>query len=458
MTQLLTLLWILTAGLTHARETAGSVGEKPAESDPNDGGRPLTVQAAPAEVPKALPKATREGAPPANYDESKVRSYILPDPLIMADGQPVRTAKDWVERRRPEIMEWLVAHQFGITPERKIVPTIEVVESGVPALSGKSRRTQARLRFGEDGPLIHVLVNLPANAAGKVPVIVHLGFSPNVLTVVDDGIDEGIGWDAARKSRVPGREGRKVGDFDPRPYLDAGIGVVNVYNGDIDPDFHGGTRSGVRSLFGTTDERKPDEWGAMGGWAWGLSRVLDFLETTPAVDASRVALSGVSRLGKAVLWAGAQDQRFAILLPVVSGEGGAALSRRNFGETIADLMNPNRYDYWFAPRYDDYSFETDKLPVDGHFLIAMAAPRPILLVTGSLDGWSDPRGEWLAAQAAEPVFKLFGKSGPGDGPMPAAETPVLSDLGWFMHDGPHGIFPSDHAAMIAFMKKHFMIP
>ena len=144
-----------------------------------------------------------------------------------------------------------------------------------------------------------------------------------------------------------------------------------------------------------------------------------------------------------------------MLLPVVSGEGGAAISRRNYGETIADLMNPTRYPYWYAPRYDEYSFDVDALPVDGHFLVAMAAPRPIMLLTGSLDGWSDPRGEWVSATAASPVFELYGLEGVTGKQMPAAGQALLSDLGWFMHDGIHGVFPSDREAMIDFMRRHF---
>lgn len=397
--------------------------------------------------------------PGTNTDEAKVRTYTLPDPLLMADGSRVRNSKAWIEQRRPEIMRLFEENQFGYTAQKKLHPKHDVWDKDSPALDGKARRTQVRIRFSDDPatPTLRVLLYTPAKASGPVPTLLHLGFSPNSLAVDDPGIEEGFGWNTQTKQRVPGRQARRIGGFYPLPFLERGFGVAMIYYGDIDPDFDGGAIHGVRTLFGdASKERGPTEWGTIGTWSWGLSRVLDYLQTNPRVDGRRVALSGVSRLGKTVLWAGALDQRFALVVSLVSGEGGAALSRRNFGETVADLMSPTRFQYWFAPNYAKYARNVDALPVDGHMLIAMIAPRPVLVVSGSKDDWADPRGEFLAIVAAEPVYELFGKRGLGTKMWPAPETAILNDMGYFMHDGPHSPPPGDYLVVAQFMGKHLV--
>ena len=195
--------------------------------------------------------------------------------------------------------------------------------------------------------------------------------------------------------------------------LARGYGVAAIYYGDIEPDFEAGAGLpfGVRPLFwkpGQT-ERAPDDWGAIGAWAWGLSRGLDYLLTDRQVDGKKVMAFGQSRLGKTVLWAGAQDQRFAMVIASCSGEGGAALSRRDYGENLDNMTT--RYLYQFSESFARYHKRWNELPVDAHMLLALIAPRPLLLNTGSEDRWSDPRGEFLAAQAASPVYALFGKKG-----------------------------------------------
>jgi len=187
-----------------------------------------------------------------------------------------------------------------------------------------------------------------------------------------------------------------------------------------------------------------------------LSRVMDYLETDKDIDAKRVALTGASRLGKTVLWTGARDIRFAMIIASVSGEGGAALSRRNYGETVAHLVAPTRFPYQFAGNYAQYGPDPNKLPMDGHMLVALIAPRPVLLQTGSTDGWSDPKGEWLAAVAAKPVFELFKETGPDttQWPEPEDSSQLLHHLGYFMHKGPHGVLPTDWPRFIDFMKKY----
>ena len=202
-------------------------------------------------------------------------------------------------------------------------------------------------------------------------------------------------------------------------------------------------------------EPAPGEWGSISAWAWGLSRALDYLETDKGVDAKKAAVTGVSRLGKTAIWTGAHDPRFGMVIASCGGEGGAALSRRNYGETIAHLVEPTRYPYQFAANYQKYAKNVDQLPVDAHMLVALMAPRPVLLQTGNTDKWSDPRGEFLAAVAAEPVYRLFGKQGLGTDQIPNAGEAILHDIGYEMHDGGHGMVPSDWDVYLRFMKMHF---
>jgi hypothetical protein len=206
----------------------------------------------------------------------------------------------------------------------------------------------------------------------------------------------------------------------------------------------------VRPLFwkpGQT-QRAPDDWGAIGAWAWGLSRGLDYLRTDRDVDGKRVVAVGQSRLGKTVLWAGAQDQRFAMVIASCSGEGGAALSRRDYGENLDNMTS--RYLYQFSENFKRYNKHWDDLPVDAHMLIALMAPRPLLLNTGSEDRWSDPRGEFLAAQAASPVYALFGKQGLAGEAQPPLDTPVLRDLAFHEHTGRHAILATDWKVFLDF--------
>jgi hypothetical protein len=417
----------------------------------------LAVGAAMAQADR--PPAAVVAGIPVNYDEAKVGTYTLPDPLLLADGKPVRDAKTWNEKRRAEIVRLFEENQYGRAPGRPAAMSFDVFDKGTPALDGKAIRRQVTIYFSADkaGPKMDLLVYVPANAAGPVPLLLNIGFSANSSTVNDPGVKVGEVWGRDKK-KVPAGQGMNFGRVNVARLLDAGLGFATVYYGDIDPDFLGGVPYGVRALYLKPGQSEPaaDEWGSIAAWAWGLSRAMDYLETDKGVDAKRVAIMGVSRLGKTVMWAGAHDTRIALVIASCSGEGGAALSRRNYGETIAHLTEATRYPYQFAGNYAKYANQVDRLPVDGHMLVALIAPRAVLLQTGDKDFWSDPKGEFLAAVAAGPVYRLLGKQGLDTDQMPAAGVPILHTIGYFMHAGGHGTIPSDWDQFVAFMQMHLL--
>lgn len=415
----------------------------------------LSCCAADSQTAKAPPDVV--AGIPVNYDEAKVGSYTLPNPLVLANGKPVRDAKTWRQKRRPEIVRLFEENEYGRSPGRPAAMSFDVFDKGTPALEGKAIRRQVTVYFSRDkaGPKMDLLIYLPAGAGKPVPLLLNLSFSANSNAVDDPGVKVGEIWGRDKK-KVPAPAGMRFGRLNVAPLLARGFGVATVYYGDIDPDFLGGVPHGVRALFlkPGQSEPAPDEWGAIGAWAWGLSRALDYLETDKGVDAKRVAILGVSRLGKTVLWAGAHDTRFAMVIASCSGEGGAALSRRNYGETIKHLTAPSRYPYQFCGNYQKFGDHVDQFPVDAHMLISLIAPRPVLLQTGDQDKWSDPKGEFLAAVAAEPVYRLLGQQGLGTDQMPPAGTPILHTIGYYMHAGGHGTLPGDWDQYLKFMEMH----
>jgi hypothetical protein len=392
---------------------------------------------------------------PVNYEESLTGNYALPDPLMLSNGKPVRDAKTWYEKRRPEIVRLFEESQYGRSPARPDGMTFDVFDKGTPAFDGKATRRQVTVYFSENksGPKMDLLLYLPANSPAPAPLLLNLSFAANSSVVDDPGVKPGEIWGRDKK-RVPASSGRSFGKLNVLPFLAAGFGVATVYYGDIDPDFEGGVPYGVRALYlkpGQT-EPAPDEWGSIGAWAWGLSRAMDYLETDKGVDAKRVAILGVSRLGKTVMWAGAHDTRIAMVIASCSGEGGAALSRRNYGETIKHLNV--RFGYQFCANYQKYGDHPDQSPVDANMLLALIAPRPVLLQTGDQDFWSDPKGEFLAAVAAAPVYRLLGKQALDTDQMPPAGQPILHTMGYSEHAGGHGTIPSDWDLFLKFMQMH----
>ena len=394
---------------------------------------------------------------PVNYDEAQVGTYTLPDPLKLNNGESVRSAKSWYSKRRPEIVEMFETQQYGRAPGRPAGEIFELIDKGTPALNGKAIRKQVMIYLNKDktGPSINLLIYLPAAAVKPVPMFFNINFVPIQNAVDDPDVKPETAWDPKTNTRVMPPAALRFGHLEVEPLLEAGFGVATYYYGDIDPDYPEGFANGIRARYlkAGQKDRQPDDWGSIAAWAWGMSRVQDYFETDKSIDAKRVVIHGVSRLGKTVMWAGAHDQRFAAVIASCSGEGGAALSHRNYGETIGHLTAPSRYPYQFAANYAKYGGFPDKAPMDANLLIALIAPRPLLLQTGDTDNWSDPKGEFLAAVAAGPVYKLLGKTDLGTDIWPEAGKPIFHDLSYYMHEGGHGMMPSDWDIYDEFLKK-----
>jgi hypothetical protein len=306
---------------------------------------------------------------------------------------------------------------------------------------------------------VDLLFYIPAGAQKPSPMLLSIGFMANNQAVNDPGVKTGWTWNRERE-RVPATGRSMFPGTDVMQFIRRGYGFATVNYGDFEPDFQGGLEYGIRKQYlkPGQDSPAPDEWGAIAAWAWGLSRILDYFETDPTVDAGRVAVTGVSRLGKTALWTAAADTRFALAIPSCSGQGGAALSRRNYGETIRLITLPQRYGYQFCGNYAKWGDDPGTAPMDAHMLVALMAPRPVLLQTGDTDKWSDPLGEFLSAVAAEPAYRLFGKRGLETAGIPQSGTAILHDIGYYMHKGGHGMNAedgtSDWGVYLDFMDMH----
>lgn len=385
--------------------------------------------------------------------KAQVVSYPLPDPLVMNNGTPVTTVEQWQNQRRPELLILLENHMFGDTPVGRPGSLSFVVREEKPdARGGRATRLRVGILFEgtEEGRQMELLVYLPNDVYGPVPIFLGLNFDGNFTTTTEADIPQPTHYVNGLFRSVPNHKPAawmRGDDARMWPYdtiLDRGYGIATVCYGDIQPDMNEQWWHGPRIFSPPTAD---DDWGSIGAWAWALSRAMDWIETEPRIDSSKVAILGFSRLGKTVMWAGAQDERFAAVVSQCSGKGGISLMKRIVGEDVAHLTNET-IGHWFADKFKEYAGNEEALPVDGHFLASLIAPRGLLILSGRDDSYSDPEGEFLSGVAATPVYELFGSEGLATTNWPSSGTLINSPVGYYMHSGGHDVTTDDWAATL----------
>ena len=394
----------------------------------------------------------------ANYDESKVPEYKLPDPLMFNAGKPVKTAKDWL-KRRIELYSIFEKEMYGKVPVGKVTSTFSEVSLDENACNGLAVRREIRWTLGRNSRnvILNLLIYLP-KSEGRKPLFLGYNFSGNHTISAEKGIQIATSWVRNNPdfgitnnlSREAAR-GSDAASWPVNEIIKRGYGVCTLYYGDVDPDFDDGFQNGVHALFNS--QRDSSSWGSVAAWAWGLSRVMDCLEKMKEVDSKKVVVFGHSRLGKAALWAGASDPRFAMVISNESGSGGAALSLRKFGETIT--RTNSAFPHWFCGNFKKFNNREETLPFDQHELLSLIAPRPLYVSTAEEDRWGDPKGSFLACVSASPVYQFLGKEGFPGTTMPPLETPVVGTIGYHIRPGKHDIKPYDWQCFMNFADNYF---
>ncbi|WP_232623082.1 glucuronyl esterase domain-containing protein [Pareuzebyella sediminis] len=393
-----------------------------------------------------------------NYDESEVPELELTD-LLTFNGKKVSTPKDWNENRRPELYRFFEQHEYGQVPGVLDSISFNRVESDDKALNGTALRKQVVVSlFKNDKSLsFTILMYLPKNASA-VPIFLGYNFYGNHTVTEDPNVIISKAWarnnkafDISDNTLTENSRGVRTSRWSIQKMIDSGFGFATIYYGEIDPDKNDLT-DGIHQLFYQQDQQhpKPNEWGSISAWAFGLSRALDYLETDKDIDASKVIAFGHSRLGKVSLWAAASDQRFAGAISNDSGCGGAALSKRKFGETVGRINTS--FPHWFSDNFKKYNNKEEDLPVDQHGLLALIAPRPLYVASAEDDQWADPKGEFLSTYYATPVYDLFDKKGIPSDKMPEIHRPIHHTIGYHIRSGKHDVTDYDWSQYIAWAK------
>lgn len=369
--------------------------------------------------PEAVAQAAKQ-QPGFNYDESRVAPYTLPDPLTY-QGKRVTSALTWPPRRT-EILDLFRTNVYGRSPGKPEHLAFSVVEENPKAMDGAAtlRRIAISSRQGARSHRFELILFLPNKRSGAAPVFLLINNRPPSNT------------DPTRKE--------KSGFWPAEQIIARGYGIAAFHYAELAPDDEKTFRDGVVKFF--AGESTAYTWGALAAWGWGASRAMDYFETDPRIDKSHVAVIGHSRGGKAALWAAAEDERFAMVISNDSGEGGAALSRRNFGETV-ERINTS-FPHWFTATYQTFNRRAADLPVDQHMLLSLIAPRALYVASADEDLWADPRGEFLSLAATSPVFAFWGDPPIRDGDMPAVDTPlIVGRRGYHIRTGGHNLTPYD---------------
>jgi len=361
--------------------------------------------------------------PQFNYYEEKVPSYTLPDPLVTNNGKKITSARIWKKIGRNEILELFREHVYGRVPSTPYEKNFKLTNEDRNAMDGAATLKQVDITVTSEGKslVIHLTLFVPNKEQNPVPLY---------LLIDNRGPSN---TDPTRKLRS---------EFWPvEEVIARGYGIAVFSNADVDPDNFDDFKNGIHGVL-DRGERKGDAWGTIAAWAWGASRCMDYFETDKDIDHKKIAVVGHSRGGKTALWAGAEDERFALIISNESGCGGAALARRRFGETIARINTS--FPHWFCSNYKKYGSNEDALPVDMHMLMALIAPRAVYVTSASDDLWADPRGSYLSLYHSVPVFRLLKTGTVLSEAMPPLNKQVISGkVAYHVRDGAHNMLLKD---------------
>lgn len=371
-----------------------------------------------------------------NYDESKVGSYTLPELLKTQSGQTISTVDEWEKVRRPEILKLFEDHVYGQVPNDYDDIQFRIKNTDKKAMGGKATLKEVLITVfrNQKTATINLVMFTPNKVKKPVPVFLVLNHR-GIKTM-----------DVTRQN--------KDGFWPAEEVIEAGYGIAGFDVIDFAPDHKENFSKGVLDQLYPEQLAMDNGMRALGAWGWGASRAIDYFETDRSVDATKVITVGHSRGGKASLWCGAQDQRVAITISNESGNSGAALSRRNFGETVERIVTT--FPYWFCPNYRQYGNNEAKLPVDQHMLIGLIAPRAVYVASAAEDLWADPKGQYLSLTEAQPVYRLYGFEPSLPEEMPAVNEQVIRPaMGFHNREGKHNMTPFDWQQFIRFADNWF---
>jgi dienelactone hydrolase len=383
-----------------------------------------------------------------------------PDPLLMFDGKPAVTKKDWFEKRRPELKELFQHYEYGyIPPPAKIKTSVDYTDK--KSFGGKATLKLVTISFAQkNAPQFHLMLVIPNQKKNPAPVFLGLNFSGNQSLVTDTNVPIPDAWmnnknPGVVNNRATGASrGKNIDTWAIEQSIDRGYAVATIFCGEIQPDVTNAT-TGVRTVF--HGSKNPDEdWGTIAAWAWGLQRAVDYLEKDSSVDAKKIAVVGHSRLGKAAMLAGAFDERIALVVPLQAGCGGTSPARGKIGESVQRINTS--FPHWFDAEFKKFNDESERLPFDQHCLIALCAPRPVLLSNATEDTWANPEGQFEMLKAADKVYRLVGGEGIASTQMPEVGKLMDSTLGYYIRPGKHSMTSDDWKAFMDYADAHFGKP
>lgn len=388
--------------------------------------------------------------------ESVHSDYNLPDPLFSKNNSKITNVEEWKNIRRPEILTMVEELMYGTAPQVPEEFKFIVFDEDTTALANTAIRKQIAIYLPgkTDYHLLDILIYLPKKAKKPVPVFLGLNFQGNhainsdpAIRLSDKWVWKGAGGSVENHATEKSR-GAVAERWPVEMILNNGFGIATVYAGDLDPDYFDDFQNGIHALYPELQDRK-DNFSTISAWAWGLSRCMDYFETDTNIDTSKVAVFGFSRMGKAAIWAGAHDERFAMVISNESGGGGAALSKRKVGEDLARLNNGNRH--WFSKNFSQFNGKEEDLPFDQHMVLSLIAPRPIYIASAQGDPGSDPEGEFLSAKYTSPVYNLFGIKAFQNVSFPEIDHPVFrKGMGYHIRSGKHDITDYDWQQFLKF--------